>query len=474
MMNWNLSVERAARSKDRAPMRTALAMAVLLLAASFAPAQEVAVWMSSEDGAHQLSPGEPLTFEETPHARAAAIQIDLNETYQSMLGMGASFEHATCYNLSKLPKAKRDEVIARLVDPQTGIGMNLMRLCIGTSDFAPLPYYTYDDMPEGETDPKLEHFSIAKDREYVLPVIKTALEKNPDLLFFASPWSPPAWMKTKHQLGGGAIDPDHFPAYARYLLRYLGAYADEGVPIHAMTVQNEPHMVHPEYPTCYWQGEEQRDFFRDHLGPLFREHDVATELWCWDHNWNNIEFPRTILRDDEAAQHVDGVAFHLYEGRVEAQSELHEEFPQTPIYFTEGSTFRTWGACKTINILRHWARSYNAWVILLDEARKPNSGPHSASATCIELQDDLSVEYRFDYYMYGQFMKYIQRGAVRVASGPVERRFAHVAFRNPDGSVVLVVANASRSEEAFGVANGRRVFTTRLPGRSVATYRWMP
>jgi len=160
---------------------------------------------------------------------------------------------------------------------------------------------------------------------------------------------------------------------------------------------------------------------------------------------------------------------------VEAQSELRNEFPDKHIYFTEGSVFRTIGATKIIDILRHWSRSYNAWVTMLDEHRKPNRGPHSASATIIELKDDLSVEYRYDYYMYGHFMKFIHRGAVRIeSSGSEVRTFANVAFRNPDGSIVLVVANAGRKEIAFTVNCLGKMFQTALPANAIATYRWQP
>jgi glucosylceramidase len=157
---------------------------------------------------------------------------------------------------------------------------------------------------------------------------------------------------------------------------------------------------------------------------------------------------------------------------VDAQSALQAEFPDKPIYFTEGSTFGTRGAVQITEILQHWARSYNAWVVMLDEDRKPNNGPHTASRTCIELMRDKSVSYHFDYFMYGQFMKFVPRGAVRLATEPGDKRFAHIAFKNPDGSFTLVVVNAVRSDETFQVSLGDRTFTATLPGKSVGTYTW--
>ncbi|MFO0914724.1 MAG: glycoside hydrolase family 30 beta sandwich domain-containing protein [Pirellulales bacterium] len=436
--------------------------------------QLVAVVMSTPDGARQLTPQEPLVLSSNRPTESRMIEIDLTQRGATLLGLGASFDHATCENLSKLNPDLRGEVADRLFHPERGIGMNLMRVCVGTSDFVGEPYYTYDDLPAGETDPDMQRFSIEKDREYVIPAIKLAQKHNPDLLLFASPWSPPAWMKTTGELGGGEVKPEWYPAFAKYLLKFVQAYEAEGIPIHAMTLQNEPQMVHAAYPTTKWSAEAQRDFIRDNLGPLFRQHQVKTLIWCWDHNWNRVDFPRTILSDPKAAQFVDGTAFHHYEGQVTAQDELYREFPDKHIYFSEGSVFRTAGAIRLIDILRHSSRSYNAWVVMLDEHRHPNRGPHPASATCVERLDDGTVRYNFDYYMYGQFMKYIPRGSRQVASTGAGETFSNVAYQTPDGSMVLVVANGGDSSERFAVWCDGRGFSAELPAGAVATYRWPP
>lgn len=448
----------------------------LLLAASAAAAEQnlVQVWVSSEDGNNTLTPGTPIPLKKAKHAKKNVIAVDPSKTYQTMLGMGGSFDHSTCYNLSLLSESGRNEVIERWVSPERGIGMNLMRVCIGTSDFTGEPYYSYDDLPKGNSDPNLDQFSIEKDRAYVLPVLKTALAKNPSLLFFASPWSPPAWMKTNESLRGGELKPDCYDAYARYLVRFIQAYAAEGIPIYALTPQNEPRMSDPDYTTCLWNGEQEQVFIRDYLGPAFARNGVKTLIWCWDHNWNYLQFPRAVLGDPEAAKFVDGTGFHFYEGRVEAQGKFHEEFPSKNIYFTEGSAFRSRGAIQMINIFRNWASSYNAWVLMLDEHRKPNNGPHDASATCVELKGDRSVEYRFDYYMYGQFMKFIPRNAVRIESTAGDRSFANAAFKTPERRIVLVAANAAATQREFKVLSGKKMFTTCLGPRSVATFAWLP
>lgn len=457
-------------------MRSVCLTLLALAAASTAWAGEkVEVWMSTQDGAKSLTREKDLEFGKVKKTKDPVITLSTDKTLQSIVGLGASLEHSTCENLTKLPPDQREEVIEKLVSPDKGIGMNLMRVCIGTSDFTGEPYYTYNDLPEGQTDPELANFSIEKDKAYVLPVIKTALAKNPDLLIFASPWSPPAWMKTSGKLGTGKLKPEFYGAWANYLLKFIRAYEAEGVPIYAITVQNEPNMSHPDYPTTLWNGEEQRDFIRDHLGPLFRDNNVKTLVWCWDHNWNNLAFPRAVMADPQAAQYVDGTGFHLYEGRVDAQTTFRNEFPGKHIYFTEGSVFRAGGAVKLANILRNWSRTYSGWVIMLDEHQKPNRGPHTASPTAVELLDDGSVRYNFDYYMQGQFMKFIRRGAVQVESTPFEgKTLAAAAFKNPDGRMVLVAANAGRAEASFAVVRGESMLRAELPAQSVATYLWTP
>jgi len=444
---------------------------VLVLAV--AQFQGVESHVSSQDMSRLLTPQEAIPLGEA--AGDADIAIDPLKRYQSILGLGSSLEHSTCYNLSRLPKEEQEAAVEKIVDPKKGIGMNLMRICIGTPDFTASPWYSYADVPKGETDPELEHFSIEKDREYVLPILKMALEKNPDLLYAASPWSPPGWMTTNGRIGGGRIKSEHFPAYAEYFVKFIQAYEAEGIPIHAVTPQNEPDYAPNTYPTCRWKGEEQRDFIRDHLGPAFARNGIAAEIWCWDHNFNMLDFPRSILSDPEAARYTHGTAFHLYEGEPGAMSTLHSEFPAKDLHFTEGSTFNVRGAIQIMGYLRNWSRSYLGWVTVIDSDLGPNPGPHHCSPTCIMLDTEkMRLEYRFDYYMYVQFMKFIPRGAVRVESTECEKLFANVAFQKPDGSFVLVVANLGREPRTFTVSCQEEGFAATLPVRSVGTYLWGP
>lgn len=490
-MNSDLAAKRLGSWFIWSPLAALLVVALGLAspapAASAAP-NSIRWWLSTVDLKQQLTAQPPLVWQSAVPPRGCRIEVNPAETHQTILGLGASLEPATCSNLWRMTPADRERTLERLVTRQRGIGMNLMRLCMGTPDFTGDPWYSYNDLGPGETDPELKRFCLEKDRAYILPVLKQAKQTNPDLLFFASPWSPPGWMKSTGTLIGGHLLPRWYPVYAEYFVRFIQAYASEGIPIYAVTTQNEPGVdrakekdPHWFYPSCHWTAEQERDFIRDHLGPAFRRQGLKTRIWCYDHNYNvrprgddpGIAYPRTILRDPQAAQFVDGVAFHGYAGDPAGMSTFHREFPHLPLYFTEGSVFGLRGGVELVEKLRNYASAYNAWVTILDDNGKPNNGPFKASRTIITLDPKtLKPREHFDFFLYGQFMKFIRRGAQRIASAGDDNTLAHVAFRNPDGELVLVVVNNHRADKPVSLSWNGSHAATRLPARSVATFLW--
>jgi O-glycosyl hydrolase len=464
------------------------ALACFLAASLTAKAAPVRAWVSSADLKQRLAEQSRIEWREVPTVKGLRIEIDPTVTFQTMLGLGSSLEPSTCSNLWLMSEADRERTVERLVSPTLGIGMNLMRICIGTPDFTGDPWYSYDDLARGETDPDLRHFSIEKDRAYILPILKLARQKNPDLLFFASPWSPPGWMKSTGTMIGGQLLPQWYPAYAEYFVKFIRAYEAEGIPIYAVTIQNEPGVDRAKekdpnwfYPSCHWTGAQERDFIRDHLWPAFRRHGLQTKIWCYDHNYNvkkrgddpGIDYPRTILSDPQTAAFVSGVAFHGYAGEPAGMSVFHQEFPQVPLYFTEGSVFGIKGGVELVEKLRNHASGYNAWVTILDDKGKPNNGPFEADRTMITLDSRTgNPRENFDFFLCGQFMKFIQRGAVRVNSSAGTKRLANVAFRNPDGSMVLVLVNTENRRQELSVISDKRCFETSLQPKSVTTFTW--
>jgi O-glycosyl hydrolase len=462
------------------------ALITILITLTNANAQIVAEsWTTTVDLSRKLDQ-DTQEFRDRAYRKLDTITIDDTKTFQTIVGLGSSLEPTTCYNLSLLPEEDRRKVIRNLVHPTRGIGMNLMRVCIGTPDFTGDEWYTYHD----ELDPDLNSFSIDRDKAYILPILKIALEENPDLKFYASPWSPPGWMTTTNNMIGGTLKPEYYDAYARYFVKFIRAYESEGIPIHAITIQNEPGVDRSKeedpkwfYPSCRWNGEQERDFIVNHLGPQLEKEDIDTEIWCYDHNYNvgassegddpGISYPRTILSDPNAAQYVDKVAFHGYVGSPRGMSTFHKEFPNTPVLFTEGSVFGTKGARKIIDLFQNSASSYNAWVTIIDENKGPNNGPFEASKTCITLDTkSLEVEYHFDYYMYGQFMHFIQSGARRIQCKSDIKNIYSVAFKNPDGTTVFIAVNTTPQDVTFSIDTNGQHAKVELEGNSITTLRW--
>ncbi|MBN2152503.1 MAG: hypothetical protein JW839_13710 [Candidatus Lokiarchaeota archaeon] len=438
------------------------------------------------------------------------VRVDDKMAFQDVLGIGYSFEHTSCYNLMHLAPDKRRAVMALLVDPARGAGMNLWRLCIGTPDFT-YEFYSYNDMPAGDVDPELKCFSIEKDREYVIPVTKLAKEINPDILFFSSPWSPPGWMKlpeAKFRKGkveveggkgmcSGRLNPAYYGAYAEYLVGYLQAYKDEGIDIHAITVQNEPHHNWYLMPTCWWDAENERDFIKHHLGPKIENAGLSTRIWCFDHNWGFLKpynYPYKVLRDAEAARHVDGIAFHPYEQSLLTPgvlSKIHASIPTKSLHVTEGSIPFLFGASLIATYFKNWCKSYTGWVPFIDTAGNPNLGPFKTKRTIlqpiapgidVDIEDPIPEEHafplpgilaRFEYYIISHFSKFIRRGAIRVSStGRTPFLTSEVSFKNPDGSIVSVVVNRRHKPVSVGLSWGECHASVVLPRQSIATFRW--
>jgi glucosylceramidase len=445
--------------------------------------QDIRSWTTTEDLGLRFHE-EKGTVAPTD-ASPRVIKVAPSRTFQTILGIGASFEHTTCSNLFRITAAERERAIERLVSPSAGVNMNLMRICIGTSDFAGEAWYSYNDLPKGETDPELRQFSIERDRAYILPVLKIARQKNPELIFFASPWSPPGWMKTSGTMIGGELLAKYYPVYAKYFVRFIQAYEAEGIPIYAVTVQNEPGVDRLKgdpkwhYPSCHWTAEQERDFIRDHLGPAFRAAGLKTKIWCYDHNYNvepkkdsaGLNHPRSILRDARAAGFVDGVGFHHYEGEPSGMTLFHEEFPNKPIHFTEGSVFGIFGGHDLIERFRNWAVSYNAWVTVLDEAGRPNNGPFPATIAILRLDSPTGrIRELLEFYNYAHFSKFVQRGAKRIESTLGNAEFNNIAFLNPDNSIVSILVNTSTNRMPAVLQLPDQKVAVDMPPRSIRTY----
>ena len=278
--------------------------------------------------------GEPgLSWQPSSGASADAIVIDTSRTYQEIVGFGAALTEASAYMINQLDPAAREKFLHELFHPSE-LGMGVTRLCIGSSDYA-TKMYSYD---EGDPDPELKRFSIDYDRPYVIPELVTARKNNPDLYIFASPWSPPGWMKNGGTMLGGNLKPANFAVYAKYLVKYLQAYEAAGVKIDAISSQNETDTDQAgRMPACAWAQEHEVVFVGKHLGPALAEANLQTRIWILDHNFNLWGRAYNTLEDPDVFRYVDGVAWHPYVGSVTAMTRIHDAFPGKHQYMTEGA-----------------------------------------------------------------------------------------------------------------------------------------
>src|SRR5262249_33347154 len=403
----------------------AAAFSTVAYAQTGQPRSEIKVYQSSEEKRESLAEKPALTFR-TDRANALTIFVDDATKYQEIDGFGASLTESSAYLLKrKLTDAQRTDALRMLFDREKGIGLTMLRQPMGASDFA-LTTYSYDEMPEGQTDPDLKHFSIDHDRADILPVLKEILTINPKIKVIGSPWSAPGWMKTSGSMIQGSLLPSAYDAYARYFVKYVQAYEKEGIPIFAVTMQNEPLHVPHDYPGLGMMAREQTAFLRDHLGPAFEKAGLNSKILIFDHNWDLIDYPIAVLNDANAARFAGGIATHCYGGSSTAQNELHQRFPNKEIWMTECSG-GDWQKGKIlqqqvqllINVTRHWAKSAILWNLALNQNHEPYLG---GCATCRgEIVGDESAcpaqaKTTVDYTALPQPTKFVQPGAGRTAS----------------------------------------------------------
>lgn len=412
---------------------------------------------------------------------AGAIRLDPAVTYQELLGFGGAFTEAAAVTFYKLPPEKQTEVLRAYFDPQQGHGYTLGRTHINSCDFA-LGNYACDDVP-GDVD--LQHFSLARERQALLPFIKAALSTaGAPLKLLASPWSPPAWMKTNGEMNhGGQLKPEYRAVWAAYYCRFIEACAQEGVPIWGLTVQNEPEATQT-WDSCRYTAEEERDFVRDFLGPALHRHGLQeVRLFIWDHNRDRLfERAKVVYDDPQAAQYVWGAAFHWYENpqRFDNVQRTHDAYPDKHLLFSEGCQeggphLGEWGlgeryAHAIINDLNAWTEGWLDWNLLLDERGGPNHVGNYCSAPIIADTRTGELLYQSSYYYIGHFARFIRPGARRIGCTVSAEGLEATAFRNCDGRIALVVLNLTDRPRPFTleVAGARWACTT--PARGIQTY----
>lgn len=408
-------------------------------------------------------------FEQSKETNAYIV-VDSTKTFQTFLGIGAALTDASAETYYKLPKEKQDQFMEAYFHPQKGIGYSLARTIIHSCDFSS-ESYTYVD----EGDAELKSFNIDHDRKFRLPFTKKAIEAaGGKLTMYASPWSPPAFMKTNNNmLQGGKLAPEFYQPWANYYAKFIKAYEAEGIPIWGLTIQNEP-MAVQRWESCIYTAEEERDFLKNYLGPTLENEGLGDKnIIVWDHN-RDLMFQRasTILNDPEAAKYVWGTGFHWYEDwndgipMFNAVKQVQEAYPDKNLIFTEGCNERydltrienedpklaeRYGKAM-INDFNNGTVAWTDWNILLDETGGPNhvgnlcfSPVHGNTKTGV-------LTFTNSYYYIGHFSKFIRPGAKRIVSASSSKALLTTAFQNQDGSIVIIVMNVGDDEISFSLS----------------------
>ncbi len=408
------------------------------------------------------------------------IIVDTSKTFQNMDGFGYTLTGGSAQHIIRMSPAERTALLKELFATDgNNIGVSYLRVSIGASDLNER-VFSYNDLPAGQTDPQMTQFDLGPDKADVVPVLKEILAINPHIQIMGSPWSPPVWMKTNGDTRGGSLKPEFYDAYALYFVKYIQAMKAEGIRIDAITVQNEP--LHPgNNPSLLMLAEQQAEFIKKSLGPAFRKANIDTKIIIYDHNADRPDYPISILNDSEAKQYIDGSAFHLYGGTIDALSQVHQAHPDKHLYFTEqwiGAPGNfpedlKWHV-KTLMIgaPRNWCRTVLEWNLAAD----PNHKPHTDRGGCDRCLGAITIDGNKvtrnpAYYIIAHASKFVRPGSVRIGSNTAGN-LHNVAYKTPDGKRVLLVINDGNAAQSFNIQFGGQTVATSLDAGAVGTYVW--
>jgi glucosylceramidase len=447
----------------------------------------VVVYTTADGSALRLTPTDTLVFQASKPTSEGTIYVfvDPRKTFQTLLGIGGALTDAAAETFAKLPDSRQEELLRAYYDIERGIGYTLARTNINSCDFSS-ESYTYVN----EGDAELESFSIAHDLRFKIPLIKRAMAATGNrLTLFASPWSPPAFMKdNRDMLHGGRLLPEYFHSWALYFTKFIKSYRAEGVPVWGITIQNEP-MATQVWESCIYQAEDERDFLKHHLGPtMAREGLGDVNIIVWDHNRDLIvQRAQTIFDDPEAASYAWGIGFHWYEDwsggeqMYDNVALVNRLYPDKHILFTEGtpasfdSTGYAWWHLgeeygrSMIHDFNSGAVGWTDWNILLDERGGPNHVGNFCFAPIHADTRSGELIYTNSYYYIGHFSKFIRPGARRILASPSRSMLLTTAFVNEDGAVAVVVMNPTAQRGQYHLTVGSSFVEVESPPHSIQT-----
>ena len=399
--------------------------------------------------------------------------------FQQIEGFGYTLTGGSAYLLHQMPVQNRLAILKELFGKgPNDLNVNFLRISIGASDLD-ATVFSYDDLQEGEVDPDLIKMTIAKDQEFLVPILKEIQSIQPNLKLIASPWSPPVWMKDNGKSKGGHLLSKYYETYAQYFVKYIQLMRAEGVQINAVTIQNEPEHG-GNNPSMLMTAVEQNTFIKNHLGPAFKKQGLQTEIVIWDHNADNPNYPIQILNDSVTKSFITASAFHLYLGHESALSKLHQAHPDKKIYFTEQWTgargsfagdFMWHMEHIVLGTMTNWSSMVLEWNL----ANDPTYGPHTPGG-CTECLGALTIDgsdlkRNVSFYIIGQVAPFIPAGSARIQTKSSNAQIKSIGFKRPDGKKVLVALNTGK-ETVFTIDFEQKKYNFTLPEKSASTIVW--
>lgn len=453
----------------------------------FVQNKKVSVYTTAKDTDLKISENGSLDFKPMPQPLETQICVfvEPNKTFQTFIGIGGALTDSSAETFAKLPEEKQEEFLTAYFDKDKGIGYTFARTNIHSCDFSS-GSYTYVE----EDDKDLKTFSVEHDKKFRIPFIKQAINKAGKLTLFASPWSPPAFMKTTgNMLKGGKLKPEFAASWANYYAKFIRAYEAEGIPVWGISVQNEP-MATQIWESCIYTAEDERDFLKNHLGPAMQKAGLGDKkIIVWDHNRDLIyQRATTILEDKEAAKYAWGIGFHWYEPWAGGEMMfdnvklVHQTYPDKPLVFTEGcadsfdmAKIKNWDlgeryGYSMINDFNSGTVAWTDWNVLLDEMGGPNHVKNFCFAPVHADTRTGELIYTNSYYYIGHFSKFIKPGAKRIAAAPSRSVLLSTAFQNPDGKISIVVMNKGDKEIPFFLWIDGQAAETKAPAHSIQTF----
>jgi glucosylceramidase len=407
------------------------------------------------------------------------IVIDNAQQFQKVDGFGYTFTGGSASLINSLEKSKKDALLKELFgSDDNSLGISYLRVSMGASDLSE-SVFTYNDLPNGETDLDLQKFSLSKDFDHLIPVLKEILAINPKIKILGSPWTAPLWMKTNNNSVGGNLQTKYYGVYAQYFVKYIQAMQAQGIPIDAVTVQNEPQHG-GNNPSMVMSSAQQADFVKNHLGPAFKNANLTTKIIVWDHNCDNPDYPLAILNDTAAKTFVDGSAFHLYAGDVSSLSIVHNAHPDKNVYFTEqwtGANGDFGGDLKwhtknvIIGTMRNWSKNALEWNLANDANFQPHTPGGCSQCKGALTIDNGNISRNVSYYIIGQASKFVPQGSIVLGTNELVS-LPNVAFKTPDQKTVLIVLNEEGNAKKFNIVNGDKKMSYSLSAGSVGTFVW--